>query len=336
MRLRLAVRRYARPFRVPLRTGRGPWSTREGLLLRIENEAGRVGWGEAAPVPWFPGLRLDDMEARLRACGDFVSKDVLASLFTGGSAAFAVRQALEELENDPPLLPSKAVPVAALLPSGRDARTALQARLEEGFRTFKWKVGVLPAADEWVVLDELLGDLPSGARLRLDANGAWDRVTAERWLARAAERPIDFIEQPIAHEGARAVDLLLGLANDYPTPLALDESLGDETQVRTWLDLGWPGVWVLKLPLLGDPAATITPLLQRRARLVFSSALEGPIARRAVWPLIQRLPEACAPIGYGLGPLFGDPLWDGLPLVPFLRPSDLPAPNPEVLWTSLA
>src|SRR6185312_10766667 len=107
----------------------------------------------------------------------------------------------------------------------------IASRAELGFRVFKWKVGVGDVADELALLNDVCAALPDGAKLRLDANGAWDRRQAERWLARCAECPVEFVEQPSyakAPEGAacrKVEDLLLGLANDFPTPIALDESI---------------------------------------------------------------------------------------------------------------
>src|SRR5205823_588309 len=129
-----------------------------------------------------------------------------------------------------------ALGVAALLPAGRAVLAALPPKAEAGFRVFKWKVGVGDVADELGLLDDVCAALPSGAKLRLDANGAWERRQAERWLERCADRPVEFVEQPCfgPRDGKAATaltksdDLLLGLAEDFPTPIALDESLVGE------------------------------------------------------------------------------------------------------------
>jgi L-alanine-DL-glutamate epimerase-like enolase superfamily enzyme len=69
--------------------------------------------------------------------------------------------------------------------------------------------------------------LPTGGALRLDANGAWDRETAGRFVAGLAELtidglPIDALEEPLAEP----VDQdLAALQNAAPFAIALDESL---------------------------------------------------------------------------------------------------------------
>ena len=49
----LSHRRYRLPFLRTVRTAHGPWTAREGLLVRLEDGAGRVGYGEVAPMPEF-------------------------------------------------------------------------------------------------------------------------------------------------------------------------------------------------------------------------------------------------------------------------------------------
>ncbi len=50
---------YRRPFKCPLSTSHGTWDVREGIILRLTNEAGQVGWGEIAPISWFGSETLE-------------------------------------------------------------------------------------------------------------------------------------------------------------------------------------------------------------------------------------------------------------------------------------
>lgn len=242
------------------------------------------------------------------------------------------------------------LPVAGLLPAGRAALAAVEPKLELGFRVFKWKVGVLPAADEWALLDDLLGRLPTGAKLRLDANGAWDRRTAERWLERAAERPIEYIEQPCfteASQGATQVrkteELLRGLAEDYPVKIALDESVSGPADIDRWLASGWSGVWVLKPALIGEPEPVLARLAKAKADVVFGSALESAVGARSAlrlafaWAETQggNVAERRA-LGFGVWPLFQDSRADAPMHGPFVRREDVERIDPQALWESLS
>jgi len=53
MRYQVEFRRYQRQFRQPLVTAHGVWRDRHGIILRLTEAAGRVGYGEIAPLEWF-------------------------------------------------------------------------------------------------------------------------------------------------------------------------------------------------------------------------------------------------------------------------------------------
>jgi len=330
-----AYRRFSLPFRHPVRTAHGVWAEREGLLLRLENESGTVRFGEVAPISWFGTEMVDEAEELCRGFDEEVTKDILVSVPARFACLrFALSSALGEQDlND--FENKKALPIAALLPAGRAALPLIAPKAEAGFRTFKWKVGVADIADELLLLDDLIAKLPNGAKLRLDANGAWDRRHAERWLERCAERPVEFIEQPIAVDAKGAQDSLLGLAGDFPTPIALDESIVSSGDVARWLDLGWPGVFVLKPALLGDAAAAITRLQAAKAPVVFSSALETAVGAKAALRLAFAFEGEPRALGFGVWPLFQDQRFDGPYLAPFVRPQDVAAIDEEAVWNAL-
>ena len=358
---KLQHRAYRLPFRQTVRTAHGPWAEREGFLIRAEREIeGRpmVGWGEAAPVPWFgtetvaeSAAALAGLEGRAEHLADAlvrvpaecasVRAGLAAALGAGSGEQGAGSRATDAGGEGGRV---KFLPVAGLLPAGRAALDAVDTRLELGFRVFKWKVGVLPAPDEWAILDDLLGRLPGGARLRLDANGGWDRRTAERWLARAAERPVEYVEQPISPETRGADDLLRGLAEDYPVKLALDESVNSAREVERWLAAEWRGVWVLKPALLGEPEPVLARLAKARADVVFGSALETAVGARAALRLAFAWAESTGgdpatrrALGFGVWPLFQEASPANAPLAgAFVRREDVERINAEALWNALS
>jgi len=333
LELHLEFRRYALPFRHAVRTAHGSWATREGLFIRIERPDGTVGFGEAAPVPGFGTDTVDRAEAECASLGDIVDDGVLARL---ERASPALRNALSNALSEAAWAPChSSLGVAALLPAGRQALVEAPPKAEAGFRVFKWKVGVGAADDELAILDDILAALPSGSSLRLDANGSWSRRTASLWLDRAADRPIEFVEQPVAPTAKGADDTLLGLASDYPVPLALDESLVADGDVARWLDLGWRGFFVVKPLLLGDPVAALSRLEKAGARVVFSSCLETALGARESLRLAFSWPGGTAALGFGVWPLFMDPRFDGPCLAPFIAVDDFERINPEALWSAV-
>lgn len=330
MAVRLSFRTYRRALQSPLRTAHGAWTERTGVLLRAEHPDGRVGWGEAAPIPWFGTETVEEVAAALRTLGETPDADALAAVPARcGCVRFALDQALQP---EPAPAPAAArLPVAALLPAGRAALDALPPRLEAGFLCCKWKVGVGRPEDEWAILDDLLSRLPAYVRLRLDANGAWDRRTAEGWLARCAERPVEFVEQPAAPD---ATDLLLGLAADYPATLALDESVATLASAQAWQDRGWRGIFVVKPALAGPLGDVLAWAAATRPDLVFSSAIESAPTRARLLRAVLASGLTTRALGFGIGPVFGDSAWDGSPTGPLLDASWGRDLDWEALWNA--
>lgn len=355
MRVRFEFRRYRLPFRTPVRTAHGSWSVREGVLVRLtagsDAGAGGSGYGEAAPIPWFGTEAVEEVEAECRALGEWVDdrrlNEVPPHFRCLRNAIASARSELGETRAEPAAKGGPAgpgyLPCAALLPAGRRALAEIGTKAEAGFRVFKWKVGVGDVADELGLFDDLCGELPPGGRLRLDANGAWNRAQAERWLERCAERPVEFVEQPClasskadGAERRRVEDLLLGLAGDFPTPIGLDEALITESDVERWMAAGWPGIFVVKPSLIGDPATVLAKLANARAAVVLSAALETAVGARAGLRMAFAWPGEPRALGFGVWPLFSDPRCDGPAAAPFIRYEDVGQLNPEAVWNAVS
>jgi O-succinylbenzoate synthase len=337
----MQFRRYRLPLRSAVRTAHGAWAERAGVFVRLEDETGAVGFGEAAVIPWFGTETVDEADAACRELGSSVDDARLASVpeslrcLRTALAAARVRETVAEPR-------TRSLGVAALLPAGRAVLAAIPPKAEIGFRVFKWKVGVGDVADELALLDDVCASLPHGGKLRLDANGAWDRRKAERWLERCADRPVEFLEQPCFAEASQGAalrlktdDLLRGLAESFPTPLALDESVASDDDVERWLGAGWRGVFVVKPSLLGDVTGTLEKLSRAKSTVVFSSALETAVgAKTALRVAFGWSGEPCA-LGFGVWPLFADARFDGPAAAPFVRWEDVERIDPEAAWNAL-
>lgn len=341
-------RRYRLTLRAPVRTAHGVWTEREGVMVRLEGESGAVGYGEAAVLPWFGTETVDAAEAACREIGAEVRAEQItawpatlpclrnalaAARRETGDAVGATENAAEGAGRveDPTYLG-----MAALVPAGRAVLAAVRAKEEMGFRVFKWKVGVGDVADELGLLDDVCAVLPAGAKLRLDANGAWDRRKAERWLERCADRPVEFVEQPVAADARGAEDLLRGLADDFPTAIALDESIAGDGDIERWVGAGWRGVFVVKPSLLGDVGQAVERLAKSKAAVVFSSALETAVGAKAALRVAFAWRGEPRALGFGVRPLFVDARCDGPMAVPFVRREDVERLNAEAVWNAVS
>jgi O-succinylbenzoate synthase len=147
---------------------------------------------------------------------------------------------------------------------------------------------------------------------------------------------VEFVEQPVAAEARGVEDLLCGLAADFPTVIALDESIATDRHVERWLGLGWRGVFVIKPMLLSDPQTVLAALKKAKVPVVFSSALETAVGAASGLRLAFDFAAERRPLGYGVYPLFEDGRFNGPSAAPFLRRSDLNRGNAEALWVELA
>jgi len=313
-----------RPYRFTLPSAlvnaQGRWFERRGWLLRLEASDGRIGWGEAPdlPGPWRSAAQtacqLEPALAALPAEQSPAQWEAQLRKLPDG-LAFGLGLALGELEGmgQGGWLPAPAS--AVLLPAGTAALEALAALPPRQIGTLKWKVGVEADASERAVLAQLLERLPENARLRLDANGAWDRQRADRWVeALAGEPRLEWLEQPLPpedHEG------LLALARRVP--VALDESL----RASPAPDLeGWPGWLVHRPAAAADPRPLWRRLQAGVPRLMLSTAFETGIGLRFLHHLAGLQAQGPTPTAPGLAPGWSP---DG-PLF---------SPDPEEVWEAV-
>ncbi len=304
--MQLAFKVYRRPFRVPVRTSRGVWEAREGILLRLEDADGRVGFGEIAPLEAFGTETLAGALAWIAALAGRAERSRLEDAPRGlPCCRAAVAAALAGLDPGDDAPPRATAPVAALLPGGAGAPEALRRLADDGFATFKLKIGAAAFPEERTLVERVCEALPSSGKLRLDANGGLAVRDASRWLELAQAWPVEFLEQPLPAGADRD---LLALARDHAATVALDESVRSADDVKRWRDLGWEGLFVIKPAFVGDAAALRAEVAVAPDRFVFSSALETDVGLRAAIGLAFDCGVTRA-LGFGVGAFFPD---DGL------------------------
>jgi O-succinylbenzoate synthase len=318
---RLEVCCYRQPFRQPLRTRYGLWSTREGILIRLTDlETGQQGYGEVAPIPW---LGSETLEEALAFCRQLPAELSEAQIKEIPAALPATRFGLEcacLACRDPGWLDRDLSGLSFCGLLGKDTPSG-------SYPVYKGKVGMDPFAAERKKLESWLERLPAGSRLRLDANGGLTLAEARQWLAlcdrinREWPGKIEFFEQPLPPE--QYADLIQ-LSREFQTPIALDESVVGLEQLQAVHRSGWQGILVVKPSLMGSGLALRDYLSQHPGLdLVFSSALETPIGawHGLAWAGSLQAKTACPrAVGWGVGELFqeGDPL-DLLKLSPHER-----------------
>jgi o-succinylbenzoate synthase len=325
---------YRRPFAVPLRTARGVWYEREGVLLRLSTEDGRRGYGEIAPLSDFGTEDLAASLAWLRSLGARVAPSTLEACPRELTCCrFALSAALLQVTGEETARPPFRLENCALLPTGETALDALDRWREAGFRVFKLKIGVAPLSLELTLVHRLLANLPEGGRLRLDANASLDEAGLERWQAfLAGNTLIEFLEQPLPVGREEAMRIAQGKGG---LGVALDESVSNLEQLeRAVTQPAWRGPLVIKAAILGAVGEQ-RPLLQRaEGPLVFSSSFETAIGLEAVLGLAAACGTRSA-VGGGTLAFFSDAL-GGYPMGPVLDSEAVKPQTLEAVWQRVA
>ena len=304
-----SFRPYRRPFKTPLENVRGPWAVREGIIVRLEDAAGRLGFGEIAPLEGFGTESMADALKYCASLGDRTDGAVLSATPPQlPCCAFALESALEVLNDGAADPEDRRVEICALLPAGSLVLDALDGLAEQGFRTFKWKIGIEELANEQNIFREIVRSLPDGSRLRLDGNGRFAQAEAEAWLRLCDECRVEFFEQPLSPEHSSE---LLKFAREFKTPIALDESVAGLDSLKKAVDGDWPGLLVVKPSIMGSPAAFRKWWPDCACPLIFSSAFETAIGYQAGLRLAAEAGSPGHASGFGISGFFPD---DGLHL----------------------
>lgn len=299
-------RPYQQKFKQALATSHGIWENRDGIVLRLTDATGRVGWGEIAPISWFGS---ETLEQALAFCHQLPTKITDETIFSIPdelpACQFGFESAREWGIGNREW--GTRGPHSLLLPSGKAALETWQLLWNQGYSTFKWKIGVHSIQEELRIFSSLTQALPTSAKLRLDANGGLSYDEACLWLLSCDranyELPleIEFIEQPLKVDQFEG---MLELSRCYETAIALDESVATLNQLITCYHKGWRGIFVIKPGIVGSPSRLRQFCQQYDIDAVFSSVFETAIGRHAALQLAAELSRSHRAVGFGTNHFF--------------------------------
>jgi muconate cycloisomerase len=290
---------YALPFKEPYVTARGTLTRREMVLLRIRDEDGLEGLGEAVPLSLRGGVTIAEVVRELEAVAEQVAAgteiavrtevgaDDEIDAGTEGDSPDTIAPAIEEAlslparcalstalidlgeKREDPGAWRAPVRCNATLVSGAPAAVAAEAQrwAADGFGTFKLKVG---AGDDVAQVQAVREAVGPEARIRLDANASWSLDEAMEILAAVEPFGIELVEQPV-ETIAEAADL----ARKTRIWLAGDESIVTLEDAEAAIRADSFSVTGVKLSKVGgfEPGRAIAG----RMRSYVASALDGPV-----------------------------------------------------------
>jgi len=205
----------------------------EPIIVEVRDGDGGVGWGEGHISPGSSSETREDGWAFCRehaakiAGMDTVDAKALveARWHESHVAATALLTAIEMLEGHPLLDVAAEARLRLLTPFNsndpKDIEAEVEQRLNEGFRTFKIKVGKDADADI-VRVKTIQRAIAGRATMRLDANRAYSEADGSRFAAALDPAGIELFEQP-CH--ADDWDANANVAKASTVPVMLDEPI---------------------------------------------------------------------------------------------------------------
>lgn len=260
--------RTARVVAIPMRVPFRGVLVREALIFE-----GPCGPGEFAPF-----LEYDDVES-----------------------ARWLRSGIESAYAGWPVPLRAAVPVNATVPAvAPEYVPGVLARFD-GCATVKVKVAergqmLTDDLDRVAAVREFAGP---DARIRVDANGAWDVATATSALAKLQAYGLEYAEQPCATvEELRDLRIVLA-RRGIDVPIAADESIRKAADPIRVARLGAADLIVVKVAPLGGVRRALEIVAEAGLPAVVSSALDTSVGIAAGVALAAALPELGFACGLG-------------------------------------
>jgi L-alanine-DL-glutamate epimerase-like enolase superfamily enzyme len=205
----------------------------EPIIVEARDADGRIGWGEGHISP---GSSSETREGGWAFCQEHaaavIGKDttaakamIAANMGASKVAATALLTAIEMLEEHPLLRIDREARLPLLTPfnssAPKEIAEEVERRLEDGFRTFKIKVGK-DAEDDGRRVKAIQQAIGGRATMRLDANRAYGEAAACRFAAALDPSGIELFEQPCDAEDWQAN---AKVASVSPVPIMLDEPI---------------------------------------------------------------------------------------------------------------
>lgn len=245
------VMRQSTPLKKPFKTALRTVHHAESIIVRIQTDDGKVGWGEAPPTIVITGDSLDSIQSAIVHVFTplLVGKSVLAyeqimqaihqSMIGSSSAKAAVDMAVYDLVAQRCGLPlyqflggykneietDYTVSVNSPKEMGEDAIRYMK----EGFNVLKIKVGKDSIDEDIARIKEIRSCVGNAVKIRVDANQGWQVKDAIRTIRRMEDQGLDIelVEQPVkAHD----IDGLKAVTDAVETPVMADETVFSPAQ----------------------------------------------------------------------------------------------------------
>ncbi|MFT4067945.1 enolase C-terminal domain-like protein [Paraburkholderia sp.] len=260
-------------FVVPYKLAEGTLATTRAILVKLTDEDGVTGWGEANPSVSFTGESCDEAVRVLR---DTLLPALLGSanpepgridqlfdtlvprhLCAKGAITMGLLDLLGKRLRAPvaTLLGGvlhRTLPVLWPLNNGTadDDIRVIDDKAAQGFRSFMLKMGTSPVADEVRRVAQLEARYGDRLKFIADANQGWTFADAQIFLDGVRGSKLAFVEQPVNKD---ELEQMASLAASTPLPISADESVVGAAHAAKIAKLGAASVFSIKSSKNGGP-----------------------------------------------------------------------------------
>jgi o-succinylbenzoate synthase len=306
-------------FAEPLPTAFGTLHKRELLMLRLRDDDGAVGWGEAAALEAYDGVSngkvrgafeayeeilrngtgapASDLLERCRIVADVPQALAAVDLALWDLAGNREGKPVAELIADHP---ATEVRVNATIPAEDRGRAAEQAAAaaHAGYSCVKIKVGIGDDAGRVAAVRAAVGP---EIDLRLDANGAWEVDEAVAAIEALAPAGLELVEEPV-----HGVEAMREVRDRVAVRVAMDETAGQPGSLTAKV----ADAVCLKVSRCGGISRLLAQaalVRQSGADVYLASTFDGPLGIAAAVHCAAAL-RTTAACGLGTLGLFADEL----------------------------
>lgn len=260
-------------FVVPYKLAEGTLATTRAILVKLTDEDGVTGWGEANPSVSFTGESCDEAMRVLRdtllpavlahanpepGCIDpLLDSRVPRHLCAKGAVSMSLLDLLGKRLRAPvaTLLGGvlhSTLPVLWPLGNGsaQDDMRVIDEKAAQGFESFMLKMGTSPVADEVRRVAQLEARYGDSLKFIADANQGWHFADAKIFLDGVRGSRLAFVEQPVGKDELEQMALL---AASTPLPISADESVVGAAHAAKLAKLGAASVFSIKSSKNGGP-----------------------------------------------------------------------------------
>ena len=259
---RLILRRVSTPLTRPYKLSFGPVNAFDMVLVEVIDQDGRTGWGEATVLTGYTDETIEQAWETAVALswhlnGHSIGEAKSLAMRAHAATPFtttAFVTALEMAEGHSTLFnqTTRSTPLLAIVnntePDG--ITEEIEARLAEGYRTLKIKVGfdLKPDMDRLAFIQNLVA---GRAALRVDANQAYTKEEGVIFVGGIDPVDIELVEQTCAAGDWDAAVAVSKEARKNNVPYMLDESIYGLDDVDKTADLDCADIIKLKLMKMG-------------------------------------------------------------------------------------